>query len=80
MKNNLIETRTRNARSLCLTQEGNADIGAYADDLLIVPDRHPLLFPIVMAPVVQLFAFHVADLRGLDVDKPRNLAKSVTVE
>jgi len=80
MKNNLIETRTRNALSLCLTQEGNTDILAYSDDVLSVPDTHPLLFPIVMAPVIQLFAFHVADLRGLDVDKPRNLAKSVTVE
>jgi glucosamine--fructose-6-phosphate aminotransferase (isomerizing) len=80
MKNNLIETRTRNALSLCLTQKGNDDIRSVADDILWIPRTHPLLYPILIAPVIQLFAYHIADLRGLDVDKPRNLAKSVTVE
>ena len=48
--------------------------------MLYVPARHELLSPVVVAVPLQLFAYHIAKLRGCDVDQPRNLAKSVTVE
>ena len=55
-------------------------VAARADDVIFVPDVPEYLQPIVMAIPLQLFAYHMAVLRGCDVDKPRNLAKSVTVE
>jgi glucosamine--fructose-6-phosphate aminotransferase (isomerizing) len=52
-----------------------------AEDFLItIPESHPLLTPVVMVVPLQLLAYHIALLRGCDVDKPRNLAKSVTVD
>ena len=51
-----------------------------ATDVLLVPRVHELLAPVVVTPPLQLLAYHVAKLRGCDVDQPRNLAKSVTVE
>ena len=48
--------------------------------MLAVPDTHPLLMPVLLVVPLQLLAYHVAILRGCDVDQPRNLAKSVTVE
>jgi glucosamine--fructose-6-phosphate aminotransferase (isomerizing) len=50
------------------------------DVVLTVPDAHPLLLPVLMVVPLQLLAYHVAIARGADVDQPRNLAKSVTVE
>jgi glutamine---fructose-6-phosphate transaminase (isomerizing) len=50
------------------------------DVILAVPDAHPLLMPVLMVVPLQLLAYHVATCRGADVDQPRNLAKSVTVE
>jgi glucosamine--fructose-6-phosphate aminotransferase (isomerizing) len=55
-------------------------VSARADEVIFVPDVPEYLQPIVTAIPLQLFAYHVALLRGCDVDKPRNLAKSVTVE
>lgn len=51
-----------------------------ADHTLTLPETHPLLRPIVFTIAVQLLAYHVANIRGEDIDKPRNLAKSLTVE
>jgi glucosamine--fructose-6-phosphate aminotransferase (isomerizing) len=53
---------------------------ALASDVVEVPATHPLLAPILNVIPLQLFSYFVADLRGCDIDKPRNLAKSVTVE
>jgi len=76
---NLREVKARRARVIALASEGNADIAQWADDVLTVPDVHPDLQPLVLTPPLQLFAYHIADIRGTDVDQPRNLAKSVTV-
>ena len=60
--------------------EGDTEAAALADDVLEVPETPELLSPVVVTVPLQLLAYHVADLRGCDVDQPRNLAKSVTVE
>jgi len=73
------EVKARGARVILIAQEGAPDDGA-ADDTLLIPRVRPLLTPLVSATALQLFAYYVAVLRGCDVDKPRNLAKSVTVE
>ena len=80
MKSNVIETRARNARCISLTTKGNEDARLFSDDVLFMPPCSKHLLPLICTPYIQLFAYHIADIRGLDVDKPRNLAKSVTVE
>jgi glucosamine--fructose-6-phosphate aminotransferase (isomerizing) len=60
--------------------EGDRESAALADHVIEVPDTPELLSPVVVTAPLQLFAYHHARLRGLDVDQPRNLAKSVTVE
>ena len=80
MKSNVMECKARNAKIIALATMGNVELKELADDVLYVPRVPEDLYPLVMAPVLQLFAYHVADLKGLDPDKPRNLAKSVTVE
>jgi glucosamine--fructose-6-phosphate aminotransferase (isomerizing) len=59
---------------------GDRVIAAKADDLIVVPEAAPWLLPILTVTPLQLFAYHIAVWRGSDVDQPRNLAKSVTVE
>jgi glucosamine--fructose-6-phosphate aminotransferase (isomerizing) len=78
--NNLMEVRARNAPVIALATGGDQDIHRVAEVVFPIPDVHPLLTPILFAVALQLFAYHIAVLRGLDVDRPRNLAKSVTVE
>lgn len=73
------EVKARGARVILIEPEGAPDDGA-ADDVFRLPLVRPLLTPLVSATMLQLFAYYVAVLRGCDVDKPRNLAKSVTVE
>lgn len=80
MKSNVEESRARNARILTVATEGDEEIGRISHDVIYVPEVTEDLYPLVMAPVVQLFAYYIADRRGYDPDKPRNLAKSVTVE
>ncbi|KAF2959324.1 glutamine--fructose-6-phosphate transaminase (isomerizing) [Thermotoga sp. 38H-to] len=79
-KSNVIESKSRNAPVIVLGTEGNRSLEEITGDIIHVPPTHESLYPLMMAPVVQLFAYHIADLKGLDPDKPRNLAKSVTVE
>jgi glucosamine--fructose-6-phosphate aminotransferase (isomerizing) len=74
------EVRSRRAEVIAVATEGGGLTEAHVDDLITVPDTHPALQPIVAAIPVQLFAYYVAKFRGCDIDKPRNLAKSVTVE
>ncbi|MDO7868718.1 glutamine--fructose-6-phosphate transaminase (isomerizing) [Nocardioides jiangxiensis] len=74
------EVRARGARTICLAEEGDTAIEPYADELIRLPKVPVLLQPLVSAVPLQLFACELATLMGHDVDMPRNLAKSVTVE
>jgi glucosamine--fructose-6-phosphate aminotransferase (isomerizing) len=77
---NVMEGRARDARVIAVATEGDEQIARYADDVWWVPDTHEMLGPVIAVIPLQLFAYHVAVARGTDVDQPRNLAKSVTVE
>ncbi|MCW2758371.1 MAG: glmS, partial [Nocardioidaceae bacterium] len=74
------EVRARGARTLVLAEEGDDEVTAYADTLLRLPKVPTLLQPMVATIPLQLFACELATVKGHDVDQPRNLAKSVTVE
>ena len=74
------EVRARGGRIIAVTSEGNGDLGRLADHQLRVPASEPLLSPVLTVIPLQLLAYHIAAVRGCDVDRPRNLAKSVTVE
>ncbi len=77
---NVMEGRARDAKVIAVATEGDQGISRMADDVAWVPDTHELLSPVLAIIPLQLFAYHVALARGTDVDQPRNLAKSVTVE
>ena len=77
---NLEEVKARGGRVIAVVTEGDEHIGPMADVVLSIPDAHELVHPLLTVTVVQLLAYHVADFKGTDVDQPRNLAKSVTVE
>ena len=77
---NVMEGRARDAKVIAVATEGDKGIERIADDVAWVPDTHELLSPVLAIIPLQLFAYHVALARGTDVDQPRNLAKSVTVE
>ena len=77
---NIKEVKARGAKVLAVAQEGNRRIFAEADDVLFVPNLDPLLIPVAEIVPLQLFAYYVAKENGCDIDKPKNLAKSVTVE
>ncbi len=80
MRSNIEESKARNAKIICAATEGDKEIAKICDDVIYVPEVHEDLYPLIFSPVLQLFAYYIADLRGYDPDKPRNLAKSVTVE
>ena len=77
---NVMEGRARDARVIAVATEGDGSIQRFADDVLWVADTHEALSPALAVIPLQLFAYHTAVARGTDVDQPRNLAKSVTVE
>ena len=77
---NMEEVRARGGRIIALTNPGCSEVRAKAEDVLYLPETHHLLSPILFNLPLQLLAYNVAVLRGTDVDQPRNLAKSVTVE
>ena len=77
---NVMEGRARDARVIAVDSEGDPQIVRFADDICWVPDTHEALSSVLAIIPLQLFAYHVAIARGTDVDQPRNLAKSVTVE
>ena len=77
---NLEEVRAREGKLIVVATERDSEIASIADDVFLLPDNDPLLDPILAVVPLQLLAYHVADLNGTDVDQPRNLAKSVTVE
>jgi glutamine---fructose-6-phosphate transaminase (isomerizing) len=80
MLSNIQEVRARGANVIAVGSEGDEKISAHANHVLFVPRVPELFAPVVVTPPLQLLAYHVAKLRGCDVDQPRNLAKSVTVE
>ncbi len=77
---NMQEVKARGGTILAVVNAGQEDIYQVADYTIIVPTVSELLSPLVNIIPLQLLAYYIADVRGLDVDKPRNLAKSVTVE
>ena len=80
MLSNIQEVRARGADVIAVATEGDEQISALADEVLFVPRTPELLSPVTVVVPLQLLAYHVAKLRACDVDQPRNLAKSVTVE
>src|SRR5213075_906489 len=77
---NLEEIKARNGPVIALTTEDNARIASKVEDVIFLPQTLEPLFPLLAVIPLQLLAYHIAVARGCDVDKPRNLAKSVTVE
>src|SRR5438132_2997768 len=77
---NMQEVKARGGRLIAITSEGNGDLSHLVDHQIEVPETLDLLTPVLTVIPLQLLAYHIAVLRGCDVDRPRNLAKSVTVE
>jgi glutamine---fructose-6-phosphate transaminase (isomerizing) len=77
---NMQEVKARKGRIIALTDSEDEIIKNLSEEQIIVPKTHEILSPIINCIPLQLFAYYVADLKSLDVDKPRNLAKAVTVE
>ena len=77
---NAVEVATRGASVIAVAAKSNARFEQKADHTMFIPKCSPLIAPVLTAVVLQLFGYYVAAAKGLDIDKPRNLAKSVTVE
>jgi glucosamine--fructose-6-phosphate aminotransferase (isomerizing) len=77
---NIEEIKVRDGIVVAVATEGDNEAAARADHVLYIPPADPLLHPLLSVVPLQLLAYHIAALRGCDIDKPRNLAKSVTVE
>jgi glucosamine--fructose-6-phosphate aminotransferase (isomerizing) len=80
MLNNVNEVKARGGRVLAVATEGDTDVLSRADDVIYIPQASSMVTPMLMAVPMQLLAYQIAVRRGCDVDQPRNLAKSVTVE
>jgi len=77
---NIEEVKARSGRIVAVVNNGAAELAGKVDHFIPVPTTHPVLLPILTVVPLQLLAYHISVLRGCDVDQPRNLAKSVTVE
>ena len=77
---NICEVKARKGRIIAITNEGNSEVSEMADHVICVPRTIDSLYPILTVVPLQLLAYHIAVARGCNVDQPRNLAKSVTVE
>ncbi len=77
---NVQEVKARHGRLVLVGDENNKDLAEIADDCIFMPPVHPEMQPILYTIPLQILSYHIAHLRGCDVDQPRNLAKSVTVE
>ena len=77
---NIQEVHARNGRIIIVTDKKSKDLTRLSDHIIEIPQCHPRVFPILASIPLQLLAYHLAVIRGCDVDMPRNLAKSVTVE
>ncbi len=80
MISNIQEVKSRGGRVISITDDSADEVSTISDRYISVPHTNPYITPVLMAIPVQLLAYHVGVLRGCDVDQPRNLAKSVTVE
>jgi glucosamine--fructose-6-phosphate aminotransferase (isomerizing) len=80
MISNILETKARNAHVVAILTKEDENTPKMVDDAIFLPDVADYLYPFLIATTFQLFAYHVADARNLNIDMPRNLAKSVTVE
>ena len=80
MMSNIREVKARGAVVLGLTTEDRAEIEGQTDMVFYIPKISPFMLPSLSVIPMQLFAYYVASMKGCDIDKPRNLAKSVTVE
>ena len=77
---NIEEVRARGGQIIAIASQGDKRLEKLAEEVFYIPNTHPMLSPILSVVPLQLIAYHTACVRGHDVDKPRNLAKSVTVE
>jgi glucosamine--fructose-6-phosphate aminotransferase (isomerizing) len=77
---NIEQVKAREGRVIALASRSDQEIVKKVDDVISIPETHPSLAPILLTLPLQLLAYYMADLKGTDVDQPRNLAKSVTVE
>ena len=77
---NIQEVKARKGRVIAITTEGDTDLPGMVDFTIEIPNVHPMLMPLISAIPLQLLAYYIAVMRGRNVDQPRNLAKSVTVE
>ncbi|MDQ3340593.1 MAG: glutamine--fructose-6-phosphate transaminase (isomerizing) [Myxococcota bacterium] len=77
---NLAEVRARQGKVIAIASRGDNEIGGHSDDVIVVPDCALELQPILTVLPLQMLSYYVADFKGTDIDQPRNLAKSVTVE
>ncbi len=77
---NIQEIKARNGKVIAIATEGDEKISKIADEVIYIPQVEEILYPFVIAIPLQLWAYHIADVKECDVDQPRNLAKSVTVE
>jgi len=80
MISNIQEIKARKGKVLTITTEGNEEIKKLVDDVIYIPKTLEMLTPIISVIPLHLFAYYVAVALGKDIDKPKNLAKSVTVE
>ncbi len=80
MTSNIQEIKARRAPVIAVATRGDEEIAEVADEVLYVPSTEAAFYPAVITPMLQLFAYYIAKLRGCNVDQPRNLAKTVTVE
>ena len=80
MISNIAEAKARKGRIIVIGTEGDKSLEDTAEDVFYIPDVPEYFTPLLVALPLQLLAYHIAVFRGCDVDKPRNLAKSVTVE
>ena len=77
---NIEESMARKSPIIAIATEGDKEIGHYSKNVMFTPETEPELFPFIAVVPLQLFAYYIARQRGCDIDMPRNLAKSVTVE
>ena len=77
---NLTEVKAREGKIIAIASRGDQEIGSIADEVILIPECASVLSPLLTVVPLQLLAYYVADFKGTDVDQPRNLAKSVTVE
>jgi glucosamine--fructose-6-phosphate aminotransferase (isomerizing) len=77
---NVEQVKSRGGKIIAVTPKISKEINSKADTIIKIPDNNGYLMPILFTVPLQMLAYHIAELKGTDVDQPRNLAKSVTVE